>query len=101
MLGFMLASLLFLVAFMDLGGYRNHVVIWRVSVLGTVLIALRVPAHRLCLAAPRRAAVHRFTYSVLVLVGVMMREPRARMIDILWQLGARLLNCLTPIHLRC
>jgi putative tricarboxylic transport membrane protein len=39
-LGFPLATFLFLVAFMYLGDYRAHLVIWLSSVIGTVLISL-------------------------------------------------------------
>lgn len=39
-LGFLLASFLYLVAFMYIGRYRNHAVIWGASALGTLLFAL-------------------------------------------------------------
>jgi putative tricarboxylic transport membrane protein len=39
-LGFLLATLLFMVAFMYHAGYRAHVAIWGVSVSATVVIAL-------------------------------------------------------------
>lgn len=39
-LGFPLATFLFLVAFMYLGRYRAHLVIWTSSLVGTVLISL-------------------------------------------------------------
>jgi hypothetical protein len=38
-LGFLLGSLLFLAAFMYLGRYRNHLVIWTVSIAATFIIA--------------------------------------------------------------
>jgi hypothetical protein len=37
-LGFLLATLLFIAAFMYLGRYRNHVAIWTISVVAIVLI---------------------------------------------------------------
>lgn len=39
-LGFLLATFLFLAAFMYLGRYRNHVAIWTISTVATVLIAV-------------------------------------------------------------
>jgi len=39
-LGFLLATFLFITAFMYLGRYRNHVAIWSISVAATFLIAL-------------------------------------------------------------
>ncbi|MEW5962811.1 MAG: tripartite tricarboxylate transporter TctB family protein [Pseudomonadota bacterium] len=39
-LGFLLSVLLYLVAFMYLGRYRNHLVIWTSSLVGTLLIAV-------------------------------------------------------------
>jgi putative tricarboxylic transport membrane protein len=36
--GFLLATLLFMVAFMYLGGYRNHLAVWAISAVATVLI---------------------------------------------------------------
>lgn len=38
-LGYLLASFLFLVAFMYVGGYRNHLVLWTSAVLGMAAIA--------------------------------------------------------------
>ncbi len=40
MLGFPLATFLYLVAFMYLGGYRVHLVIWLTGFVGSVLLAL-------------------------------------------------------------
>ncbi len=37
--GFVLSTFLYLVAFMYAGGYRNHVMIWSASLLGTLLFA--------------------------------------------------------------
>lgn len=39
-LGFLLATFIYLVAFMYLGRYRNHAVIWVGSLLGTMLFAV-------------------------------------------------------------
>jgi hypothetical protein len=39
-LGFLLATFLFITAFMYLGRYRNHVAIWSISVAATFLVAL-------------------------------------------------------------
>jgi hypothetical protein len=39
-LGFLLATFLFLVAFMYLGRYRNHAVVWTSALLGTLLLAV-------------------------------------------------------------
>ena len=39
-LGFLLATFLFLAAFMYLGRYRNHVAIWAISAVVTLLTAL-------------------------------------------------------------
>lgn len=38
-LGFLLATFLFIVAFMYLGCYRNHAAIWSIAVAATILIA--------------------------------------------------------------
>lgn len=38
-LGFMLSTLLFMTAFMYIGRYRNHVVIWSISVAAILIIA--------------------------------------------------------------
>jgi len=39
-LGFILSTFLFLVAFMYLGGYRAHVAIWIASFAGTIILAI-------------------------------------------------------------
>lgn len=39
-LGFLQSTFIFLVAFMYLGGYRNHVVVWLSSAIGTLVFAL-------------------------------------------------------------
>jgi len=39
-LGFLLATMVFMAAFMYVGRYRNHLAIWGVSVIATVLIGL-------------------------------------------------------------
>lgn len=39
-LGFLLSTFIYLVAFMYLGRYRNHAVIWLASLTGTVLFAI-------------------------------------------------------------
>ena len=39
-LGFLLATFLFIVAFMYLGRYRNHMAIWSIGIAATFLIAL-------------------------------------------------------------
>jgi putative tricarboxylic transport membrane protein len=68
-LGFLLATFLFIVAFMYLGRYRNHAAIWSISIAATFLIAflfLRVAYVSLPRGAP---PFDRFTDLIRLIVG--------------------------------
>src|SRR4051794_871325 len=68
-LGFLLGSLLFMAAFMYLGRYRNHLAIWTISVVATLIIAflfLRFAYVSLPRGAP---PFDRFTDLIRIVVG--------------------------------
>lgn len=68
--GYILASLLLLIAFMYLGGYRNHLVIWTASLLGMAAIAF-VFLKVVYVSLPRGVApFDGLTQSILGLIGI-------------------------------
>ena len=67
--GFLLGSLLFMAAFMYLGGYRNHVAIWSIAVAATFIIAF-VFLRFAYVSLPRgEPPFDRFTDLIRIMVG--------------------------------
>jgi putative tricarboxylic transport membrane protein len=68
-LGFLLGSLLFMVGFMYLGGYRNHVAIWSIAIAATFVIAF-VFLRFAYVSLPRgEPPFDRFTDLIRIMVG--------------------------------
>jgi hypothetical protein len=68
-LGFFLASFIFMTAFMYVGGYRNHLVIWSISA-GAILLMALLFLRFAYVSLPRGIApFDRFTDAIRILVG--------------------------------
>jgi putative tricarboxylic transport membrane protein len=68
-MGFLLGSLLFMAAFMYLGGYRNHIAIWSIAIAATFVIAF-VFLRFAYVSLPRgEPPFDRFTDLIRIMVG--------------------------------
>ena len=96
-LGFLLSSFLFLVAFMYLGRYRRHFVIWRRR---RSAFSLPPSSSSRSPTFPSRAAHRRSIRSRRPSTPFSASIDRADLnMDVLQLLGQGFLNCLAPIHL--